>query len=208
VLTSDRPPRDLQALEDRLRERFDAGLVADIRPPDVDTRLAILRKRVQQDGIELADPATLNVIAQRVALNVRALEGALIRIVALSSLTGRPPSAELATEVLDNLYPHKAVRPRSLTEIQEAACRHFDLSPEELLSPSRAARVIWPRQVAMYLARELTGESLPAIGRHFGGRDHTTVLHAWRRTAAKIHTDSTSRQAVDRLREQLETTPC
>ncbi len=208
VLTSDRPPRDLQALEDRLRERFDAGLVADIRPPDIDTRLAILRKRVQQDGIELPDPAALDVIAQRVALNVRALEGALIRIVAFSSLTGRPPSAELATEVLDNLYPHKAVRPRSLAEIQEAACRHFDLSPEELLSPSRAARVIWPRQVAMYLARELTSESLPAIGRHFGGRDHTTVLHAWRRTAAKIRTDSTSRQAVDRLREQLETTPC
>ncbi len=207
VLTSDRPPRDLQALEDRLRERFDAGLVADIRPPDVNTRLTILRKRVQQDGIELTDPAALDVIAQRVAINVRALEGALIRIVAFSSLTGRALSAELATEVLDNLYPHKTPQPHSLAEIQAAACQHFDLSLEELVSPSRVARVIWPRQVAMYLARELTGESLPAIGRHFGGRDHTTVLHAWRRTAAKIHTDSTSRQAVDNLREQLENTP-
>ena len=208
VLTSDRPPRDLQALEDRLRERFDAGLVADIRHPDIDTRLTILRKRVHQDGIQLADPAALEVIAQRVAINVRALEGALIRIVAFSSLTGRPLSAELATEVLDNLYPHKTPQPRSLAEIQAAACHHFDLSPEELVSPSRTARVIWPRQVAMYLARELTGESLPAIGRHFGGRDHTTVLHAWRRTAAKIQADSTSRQAVDGLREQLEKTPC
>ncbi len=208
VLTSDRPPRDLQALEDRLRERFDAGLVADIRPPDTDTRLTILRKRAQQDGIQLADPTALDVIAQRVAVNVRALEGALIRIVAYSSLTGRPLSAELAGEVLDNLYPHKTPQPRSLAEIQAAACKHFDLSPDELVSPSRAARVIWPRQVAMYLARELTNESLPAIGRHFGGRDHTTVLHAWRRTAAKIHTDSTSRQTVDNLRQQLERTPC
>ncbi len=208
VLTSDRPPRDLQALEDRLRERFDAGLVADIRPPDINTRLTILRKRVQQDEIELADPAVLDVIARRVSINVRALEGALIRIVAFGSLTGRPLSSELATEVLDSLYPHKASQPYSLAEIQAAACQHFDLSPEELISPSRAARIIWPRQVAMYLARELTGESLPAIGRHFGGRDHTTVLHAWRRTAAKIHADSTSRQAVDTLREQLERTPC
>jgi chromosomal replication initiator protein len=208
VLTSDRPPRDLQALEDRLRERFDAGLVADIRPPDTSTRLTILRKRVQQDGIELPDPAALDVIAQRVALNVRALEGALIRIVAFSSLTGRPLSAELATEVLDNLYPRTTPHPHSLAEIQAAACQHFDLSPEELVSSSRAARIIWPRQVAMYLARELTGESLPAIGRHFGGRDHTTVLHAWRRTAAKIHADTTSRQAVDSLREQLEKTAC
>jgi chromosomal replication initiator protein len=208
VLTSDRPPRDLQALEDRLRERFDAGLVADIRPPDNNTRLTILRKRVQQDGIELPDPAALDVIAQRVALNVRALEGALIRTVAFSSLTGRPLSAELATEVLDNLYPRGTPQPRSLAQIQDAACQHFDLSPEELVSPSRAARIIWPRQVAMYLARELTEESLPAIGRHFGGRDHTTVLHAWRRTAAKIHADTTSRQAVDSLREQLEKAVC
>ncbi len=208
VLTSDRPPRDLQALEDRLRERFDAGLVADIRPPDVNTRLTILRKRVQQDRIELTDPAALDVIAQRVAINVRALEGALIRVVAYSSLTGRPLSAELATEVLDNLYPHKTPQPCSLADIQAAACRHFKLSPDELLSPSRAARIIWPRQVAMYLARELTGESLPTIGRHFGGRDHTTVLHAWRRTAAKIHADSTSKRAVDSLREQLNKTPC
>jgi chromosomal replication initiator protein len=208
VLTSDRPPRDLQALEDRLRERFEAGLVADVHPPDINTRLAILRKRVQQDLIELADPLVLDVIARRVLVNVRALEGALIRIVAFSSLTGRPLSPELATEVLDNLYPHKTPPARSLADIQAAACRHFDLTPDELLSPSRATRVTWPRQIAMYLARELTDESLPAIGRHFGGRDHTTVLHAWRRTTAKIHADSTSKQAVDTLREQLEQYPC
>jgi chromosomal replication initiator protein len=204
VLTSDRPPRDLQALEDRLRERFEAGLVADIQAPDINTRRAILRKRIQQDGIELEDPHVLELIAKHVALNVRALDGALIRIIAFSSLTGRPLTAELASEVLNNLYPRVACEPRSLAEIQAAACKHFGLTADELLSPSRAARVAWPRQVAMYLARELTSESLPAIGRHFGGRDHTTVMHALRRTQAKILTDSSSKQAVDALREQLE----
>jgi chromosomal replication initiator protein len=208
VLTSDRPPRDLQALEDRLRERFEAGLVADIHSPDLSTRLTILRKRVQQDEIELPDQEALEVIARRVALNVRALEGALIRIVAFSSLTGRPITAELAGEVLDNLYPRTASIPRSLSDIQTAACQHFGLSPEELLSPSRAARVAWPRQVAMYLARELTAESLPAIGRHFGGRDHTTVLHALRRTQERILADAASREAVGNLRERLEQSGC
>ena len=113
---------------------------------------------------------------------MRALEGALIRIVAFSSLTGRPLTTELATEVLDGLYPAQPAGRALCAEIQAAACQHFGLSAEELLSPSRTARIAWPRQVAMYLARELTDESLPAIGRHFGGRDHTTVLHALRRT--------------------------
>jgi chromosomal replication initiator protein len=203
VLTSDRPPRDLQALEDRLRERFEAGLVADIHPPDVNTRLAILRKRVHQDGIEDPQPGTLELIARRIALNVRALEGALIRVVAFGSLTGRPLTPELAAEVLDSLYPHTTPHARSLAEIQSAACQHFGISPEELLSSSRTARVAWPRQVAMYLARELTDESLPAIGRHFGRRDHTTVIHAVRRAEARILADSSLRQAVDNLRHKL-----
>ncbi len=208
VLSSDRPPRDLQALEDRLRERFEAGLVADIRPPDLSTRLTILRKRVQQDEIELPDPNALELIARRVALNVRALEGALIRIVAFGSLTGRPLTAELAGEVLDNLYPRAVSAPRSLSDIQMAACRHFSLTPEELLSRSRAARIAWPRQVAMYLARELTTESVAAIGRHFGDRDHTTVLYALDRTKERILADAASREAVENLREHVEQSGC
>ncbi len=203
VLTSDRPPSDLQALEDRLRERFQAGLVADIRTPDLNTRLTILRKRAQHDCILLADDGPLEAIAERVALNVRALEGALIRIVAFSSLTGRPLTRELAQEVLDGLYPMTPRTLYSIAEIQAAACAHFGLSTQELLSSTRTARITWPRHVAMYLARELTGESLPAIGRHFGGRDHTTVLHAWRRTEERISSDSSSRQAVETLRERL-----
>ena len=206
VLTSDRPPHDLQALEDRLRERFEAGLVADIKPPDLATRVAILRKRAQHDGIALADEQALAVIAERITANVRALEGALIRVVAFSSLTGRPLTSELTREVLDSLYPRAAAerhRPRTIVEIQEAACTHFGLTPDELLSPARAARIAWPRQLAMYLARELTGESLPTIGRAFGGRDHTTVLHAWRRATARIAADAESRATVESLCRNL-----
>jgi chromosomal replication initiator protein len=207
VLTSDRPPHDLQALEDRLRERFAAGLVADVRPPDLATRLAILRKRVQHDRIELDDDHALDAIAERVRSSVRALEGALIRVVAFSSLTGRPLTTALAREVLDGLYPPGAAteqRVRTIAEIQAAACTHFQISKPELLSSARSARVVWPRQVAMYLARELTNESLPAIGRQFGGRDHTTVLHAWRRTSARIAADHTLHEAVERLRRSLD----
>ncbi len=206
VLSSDRPPSDLQALEDRLRERFQSGLVADVRPPDLSTRLAILRKRAQHDGIELADPRALDTIAQRIDVNVRALEGALIRVVAFSSLTGRPLTVELATEVLDGLYPKSEPQERSIAEIKAAACQQFGLSPEELLSPTRTARIAWPRQVAMYLSRELTQESLPAIGREFGGRDHTTVLHAWRRTEQRISANPASRAIVEELRSRLVST--
>jgi chromosomal replication initiator protein len=210
VLSSDRPPHDLEALEDRLRERFEAGLVADIKPPDVATRLAILRKRVQHDHITLADTEALDVLASRISASVRALEGALIRVVAYSSLTGRALTAELVTEVLDSLYPRgttPAATPRTITEIQAAACAHFGISPDELLSPARAARIAWPRQLAMYLSRELTDASLPAIGRQFGGRDHTTVLHACRRASARIASDDACREAVEKLRTSLDSTP-
>jgi chromosomal replication initiator protein len=210
VLTSDRPPRDLQALEDRLRERFEAGLVADIAPPDLATRLVILRKRAQHDGVQLADEAALLTIAEHVQSNVRALEGALIRVVAFSSLTGRALDAALAREVLATLYPQPA-RPgrgrRSIAEIQDATCRHFGLSSEELVSSARTPRIAWPRQVAMYLSRELTGASLPAIAREFGGRDHTTVMHACRRTSARIAADEAAREAVEKLCRTLDEGP-
>jgi chromosomal replication initiator protein len=205
VLTSDRPPSDLRALEDRLRERFQSGLVADIRPPDLSTRMTILRKRAQHDGLRLLDPNALEVIAERITINVRALEGALIRVVAFSSLTGRPLNGELATEVLDGLYPRAELPVPSIAEIKQTTCEQFGISTEELISASRTARLAWPRQVAMYLARELTQESLPAIGRAFGDRDHTTVLHAWRRTGERMSTNVPSRLAVEELRTRLAT---
>jgi chromosomal replication initiator protein len=168
--------------------------------------MAILRKRIQHDHIEINDETALEEISRRITSNVRALEGALIRTVAFSSLTGRPITTDLTREVLDNLYPDTPTpgkRERTVDEIQAATCEHFGLSPAELLSSARARRITWPRQVAMYLSRELTNESLPAIGRQFGGRDHTTVLHAWRRTSAKIAADQTSREAVEDLCKTL-----
>jgi chromosomal replication initiator protein len=201
VFSSDRPPADLRALEERLRERFQAGLVADITPPDPATRLAILRKRAQHDGIALADERPLELIAERISTNVRALEGALIRVVAFSSLTGRQLTADLAQEVLDGLYPRSATAGsrRTVADIQAAACDTFGVTREELVSGSRSARIAWPRQLAMYISREITGESLPSIGRHFGGRDHTTVLHACRRASERIAADPAASDAVDKL---------
>ena len=207
VLTSDRPPHDLQALEDRLRERFEAGLVADIKPPELATRLAILRKRVHHDRIAVADERALDAIADHVRSNVRALEGALIRVIAYSSLTGRAVTEDLAREVLDSLYPRSpalAQRRCTVEDVQTSVSRHFGISSSDLLSTARSAHIAWPRQLAMYLARELTGESLPAIGRQFGGRDHTTVLHAWRRASSRIDSDTACREAVDKLRQELD----
>jgi chromosomal replication initiator protein len=203
VLTSDRLPRDLDALEDRLRERFEAGLVTDVKPPDFTTRRTILRKRVRQDDVACLDPAAIDLIAERVDTNIRALEGALIRVVAYGSLTGRPVTTELAEEVLAGLYPGTRRQRRSVQDIQERICEAFGVSMDDLLSTSRAAPITWPRQVAMYLARELTDQTLPAIGRAFGGRNHTTVMHACRRTAERIATDRDAYETVRRLTEDL-----
>ncbi len=186
VITCDRLPGDLGDLEDRLRERFAAGLVTDIERPDLATRLAILRKRAAHDGVGLATEAA-ELLAERVTTNVRALEGALIRLVAYGSLTRRPLDRELAHDVLERLgLPLSTVIVPSITAIQDAACAHFALTREELLSRSRAERVVWPRQAAMYLCKELTDHSLPTIARAFAGRDHTTVLYACKRVAAHI----------------------
>jgi chromosomal replication initiator protein len=160
---------------------------------------------VQQDAVGHLDPAALELIADRVTDNVRALEGALIRVVAFGSLTGRPVSPELTAEVLDGLYPGLRSRARTMTvrEIQERTAEAFGVSVEALLSPSRAGGLAWPRQVAMYLSRELTDQTLPAIGRAFGGRNHTTVLHAYRRTAERIAGDPDAFETVRRLTEAL-----
>jgi chromosomal replication initiator protein len=192
-------------MESRLRERFEAGLVADVRSPDRATRLAILRKRVQQDGIADIDPAALDVIGDRVSDNVRALEGALVRVVAFGSLTGRHVDADLADEVLAGLYPELSRRrgQPTVAEIQQLTADAFGISVADLLSQSRAGSVAWPRQIAMYLARELTEQTLPAIGRAFGGRNHTTVLHAYKRTAERIAGDREAFEVVQRLTSAL-----
>jgi chromosomal replication initiator protein len=208
VLTSDSPPRDLAALEDRLRERFESGLVTDIRAPSHAMRVAILRKRAHHDGIVITDDGFLDAIAGRLLDNVRALEGALIRVVAYASLTRRRLTPDLADEVLANLYPsgpRPGTRPPAPTieQIQDAVCDHFSLTREELLSTSRAAKVAWPRQVAMYLAREHTEASLPAIGAAFAGRNHTTVMHAVKRTEERMSADGDAYDAIQAVTTRL-----
>ncbi|MGN6189098.1 MAG: chromosomal replication initiator protein DnaA [Conexibacter sp.] len=208
VVTCDRMPRDMNDLAERLRERFESGLVADLRPPDLATRMTILRKRVHHDGIRLDDPDAIVPIAERVTTNVRALQGALIRVVAFHSLTGRPIDRALVTHVLDGLYPDGASAPggrvNTVEEIQAATCERLGISPEALNSPDRSARVAWARQVAMYLSRELTDATLPAIGRAFGGRNHSTVLHACRRTSERIARDAEAHELVRSLTELLQ----
>jgi chromosomal replication initiator protein len=203
VLTSDRLPRDMDALEDRLRERFEAGLVCDVQPADHATRLAILRKRVARDDVGDVDNEALELIAERVVTNIRALEGALIRVVAFGSLTGRPVSARLADEVLAGLYPELKPRRPTVEDIQRQTCEALGVTLDELLSSRRSQRVARARQLAMYLSRELTDESLPAIGRAFGNRNHTTVLHACRRAAERMGSDPEAYEAVRKLTEAL-----
>ncbi len=205
VLTCDRLPADMAALEARLLERFQAGLVAELKAPDLTTRLAILRKRAHHDGVELADESALHAIAHRITGNARALEGALIRVVAYHSLTRRPIDGELADEVLAGLYPHAEPAPAAPTieRVQELTCEAFSISRDELLSSARSGRVAWPRQVAMYLARRHTGATLPAIGREFGGRNHTTVMYACRRAGERIAADPAAQAAVRALEHRL-----
>jgi chromosomal replication initiator protein len=212
VLTSDRPPRDMAKLEDRLRQRFESGLLVDIRSPDIATRLTVLRKRAHHDGIDVGDDGVLELIAERVTDNLRSLEAALIRVVAYASLTNAPIDRSLADEVLTQLYGrtggrgqgHRAASgPPSVQRIQDIVAEVFGLTRDELLSPTRTARVAWPRQVAMYLAREHTHETLPAIGAHFGGRDHSTVLHACKRAASRIGTDPEAYDAVATITARL-----
>jgi chromosomal replication initiator protein len=178
ILSSDRPPRDIATLEERLRSRFEWGLIVDIQPPDLETRIAILRKKVAADGVHVPDAQVLTFIAGRVSTNIRELEGALTRVVAFSSLTGRPMSVDLAQEVLKDVFPQGEPPEITIERIQEVVSERFGISLQELVGQRRSRSVVYPRHVAMYLCRELTDSSLPKIGDKFGGRDHTTVINA------------------------------
>jgi len=203
VLTCDRLPSALVSIEQRLRERFEAGLVADMQPPDFFTRTAILRKRAMLDGVPLADQSVLEAIAERVTDNVRSLEGALIRVVAYHSLTGRPIDLELTSTVLDTMYPAHGRPQLSISRIQAQVAAHYELAVSELISPSRAARIAWPRQVAIYLARELTSTPLGAIGDAFGGRNHATVLHACKRVSDRLAGDQHTQAELHSLKSEI-----
>jgi chromosomal replication initiator protein len=199
VMSSDRPPRDIATLEERLRSRFEWGLITDIQPPDLETRIAILRKKVKTDGIHVPDPQVLTFIASRVSTNIRELEGALTRVVAFSSLTGRAMSVELAQNVLKDVFPQGEAAEVSIKRIQELVSERFSMSIEELCGDKRSQNIVYPRQVAMYLSRELTDSSLPKIGKEFGGRDHTTVIHATSKIARLIREDRSVYNLVQEL---------
>jgi chromosomal replication initiator protein len=199
VLSSDRPPRDIATLEERLRSRFEWGLITDIQPPDLETRIAILRKKVKVDGIHVHDEQVLTFIASRVSTNIRELEGALTRVVAFSSLTGRPMTVELAQDVLRDVFPQGEAAEVSIKRIQDLVAERFGLSLDELCGEKRSQNIVYPRQVAMYLSRELTDSSLPRIGKEFGGRDHTTVIHATQKVSRLIREDRSVYNLVQEL---------
>jgi chromosomal replication initiator protein len=199
VMSSDRPPREIATLEARLRSRFEWGLITDIQPPDLETRIAILRKKVKTDGIHVPDPGVLTFIASRISTNIRELEGALTRVVAFSSLTGRAMSDSLAQDVLKDVFPQDAVAQVSIQRIQETVSDRFGLTVGELCSERRSQSIAYPRQVAMYLSRELTDSSLPKIGKEFGGRDHTTVLHAYSKISRMIRAERSVYNLVQEL---------
>jgi chromosomal replication initiator protein len=202
VMTSDSAPEDIPGLEERLTERFRSGLVVELDTPEVPARMAILAKRAHLDGIEV-DDEVLAEIAARVTTSVRALEGALIRVVAYASLRNEQPTPALARHVLRRLGQDQARDACGLGEILDAAAQEFGVEREALVARDRRPTVAVARQVAMYLARELTEHSLPEIGRGIGGRNHTTVLHAVNRIGAAVRTDESVRTAVDNLRRRL-----
>ena len=199
VMSSDRPPRDISTLEDRLRSRFEWGLITDIQPPDLETRIAILRKKVKVDGIHVHDEQVLTFTASRVSTNIRELEGALTRVVAFSSLTGRPMTVELAQDVLRDVFPQGEAAEVSIKRIQDLVAERFELTLDELCGEKRSQNIVYPRQVAMYLSRELTDSSLPRIGKEFGGRDHTTVIHATSKISRLIREDRSVYNLVQEL---------
>jgi chromosomal replication initiator protein len=202
VMTSDCTPEDIPGLEDRLTERFRSGLVVELETPGVEERRAILAKRARADDLEVP-PEVIAEIADRVTTSVRALEGALIRVVAYASLTDEPPTPALVRHVLRRLGEDTAKDACGIGEILDAAALEFGIERAALLARDRRPAVAAARQVAMYLARELTEHSLPEIGRGIGGRNHTTVLHAVNRVSAAIRTDDSMRGAVDNLRRRL-----
>ncbi len=202
VITSDRPPKDIQHLEDRLRSRFSGGLIIDIKPPEFETRVAILKKKAKREGIDISDNVMLY-IANKIESNVRELEGALIRVIAYSSMMNKDIDLPLVQEAIAELVQESLAKSLTIYDIQRAVCDRFHLKLEDLRSKSRQKDIVYPRQIAMYLARDLTDLSLPKIGKEFGGRDHTTVLHAINKIENEIQKNTNISKIINQLKERL-----
>ena len=202
VITSDRPPKALQTLEDRLVSRFEWGLITDIQPPDLETRIAILRKRVRFEAIQIHDDSALTMIASRVPGNIRELEGCLTRVVAYASFSGRPINAALVTEVLKDIPDTTQVKV-TVEHILSVVSTSTGISVTEIRGDKRSRNIVLARHLAMYLARELTDISLPRIGERFGGRDHTTVLHAVEKMTKLVKQDREMYNMVQQLTSRI-----
>ncbi|MDZ7372980.1 MAG: chromosomal replication initiator protein DnaA [candidate division KSB1 bacterium] len=202
VLTSDRPPGELKGVEERLISRFNSGLVADIQPPDYETRLAILTKKAEENGIDL-DPAIYDFLAAHVTSNIRELEGSLIRLLAYSSLTGQDITLRMAKEVLRDIIRPKQRR-LSIELIQSIVAEHYGIPDDLLRARTRKQEIAHARQVAMYIVKKLTNAPLKTIGLHFGGRDHTTVVHAIQTIESALERDDSLRQDLEDIERKIE----
>ncbi|MGH7788893.1 MAG: chromosomal replication initiator protein DnaA [Candidatus Binatia bacterium] len=203
VLTSDKFPKEIPDLEERLRNRFEWGLIADIQPPDVETRVAILEKKAEIEGIDLPQEVAI-FLATNIDSNVRELEGSLTRVGAFASLNKCPITVDFAREVLQSVLRDRADRAVTIESIQKAVCEFFRIRPTDLRSKKRTRTIAQPRQVAMYLCRRYTDASFPVIGDRFGGRDHSTVIHAAQVVERRLRDDPTFRATVERLERLLE----
>jgi chromosomal replication initiator protein len=202
IISSDRPPKEIPTLEDRLRSRFEWGLITDITPPDLETRIAILRKKAKADGLDIPNEAMLY-IANQIDTNIRELEGALIRVVAYSSLNNKDINADLAAEALKDIIPSSKPKMITVLDIQKAVGAEFNVKLEDFKAKKRTKSIAFPRQIAMFLARELTDLSLPKIGDEFGGRDHTTVIHAYDKISKMLETDSDLQSIIQNLKQTI-----
>jgi chromosomal replication initiator protein len=201
VITSDRPPKDIPTLEDRLRSRFEMGLIVDIQPPELETRMAILKKKADSMKIKISNEV-ITFIAEHVTSNIRELEGALNKIVLHTSLTGREVDMDLCAEALQGVFGEAKPRNLTVSSIQEKVCEYYDVSIEDLLGSCRESKLITPRHVAIYLSRELLGASFPAIGKAFGGKHHTTILSAYN-NINKNRKSSSTRVDLENIRNLL-----
>jgi chromosomal replication initiator protein len=201
VVTSDKFPKEIPGLEERLRSRFEWGLIADIQPPDVETKQAILKMKAEHNGIELPEEVT-QFLATSVSSNVRELEGFLIRIGAYASLTSTPVSLAMAREILKDILVEKN-REITVEEIQKTVATHFNIKVADIKSPKRLKALVLPRQIAMYLARQLTSCSYPEIGERFGGKDHSTIIHAIKKIEKQMEQDFQLRSTINTVKNGL-----
>ncbi|MDI9412508.1 MAG: chromosomal replication initiator protein DnaA [Bacillota bacterium] len=198
IISSDRPPKDIPTLEERLRSRFEWGLTTDIQPPDFETRIAILKKKATLDNLTI-DQEVLSYIATHIQSNIRELEGALVRITAFANLHNSPLNLETVAEALKDIIKTPTNKPITIESIQKTVADHFGIKTTDMKSKRRTRNITFPRQIAMYLARELTDSSLPDIGQNFGGRDHTTVIHAVEKIETELKLDPSLQSTVKEL---------